>query len=141
MRVSSPATFSVPSSSLGALSGSFNTPEFAIFHLYGWSAQCQFLSGSADVANGQVTGSIKLQASNQVVKGYSMEQSVGPKPTVWTDISGSTAPIAVGPGTPTQTVFWNYGQMFGRYVRGVYTHTSGTGSLGSFDWFGKGASE
>ncbi len=73
---------------------------------------------------GTPTGSFKLQGSNDV------ESTV----TDWEDIPGSTLAVAGAAGTQ----MWNYADAPFRWVRIVYTATSGTGTLSKCLFSAKG---
>ena len=150
MKISAPFTFTVASGSLGALSGSFTTSPFPVYHLYGFSVEASFTQGDSTgpqtgVGATQVTGTFSLQACNDVVQGQALFGNTHVLPnysgstlTNWANIAGSSQNVAAGPGTATQNIFENYGQFFGRYVRASYTHTSGTGSV-VLNFVGKGS--
>lgn len=73
---------------------------------------------------GTPTGSFKLQGSNDV----------GDSVTDWEDIPGSTLAVAGAAGTQ----MWNYTRSPFRWVRIVYTATSGSGTLSKMIFNAKG---
>lgn len=73
---------------------------------------------------GTPTGSFKLQGSNDV----------GDSVTDWEDIPGSTLAVAGAAGTQ----MWNYTRSQFRWVRIVYTATSGSGTLSKCIFNAKG---
>lgn len=88
------------------------------------SIQATWTGGSAD-------GALKLQTSCQNVPvGTGTNQSA--QVVNWTDYSGTTTVVA-GAGSFT----WRLPAMGDKWVRVVYTRTSGTGSL-TVDFMGKG---
>lgn len=79
---------------------------------------------------GTPTGTIKLQASNDIVQvDPSNSNPVGPDPAGlvvnWSDIPSSSQAIAGAAGN----FLWNQADVGYRWVRVVYTFASGTGTL------------
>lgn len=105
------------------VTGSVVTGSSAIplTHLGGYSIQA-IMSGSGPAG---VTGSFKLQAS--LDRTPSVNAAVI-NLTNWTDISGSSASIAVNPNT-NHSVIWNVADAYYPHVRLLYTNTAGSGSL------------
>lgn len=90
------------------MSASFNSKAILLDQIYGFSFQAVF--------TGSPVGSFKLQASNDDVKNESDVSN-------WTDVADSTAAVnAAGDLT------YNYEGCFFKWVRIVYTFSSGSGS-------------
>ncbi len=82
----------------------------------------QYVYSIQAVYSGTPVGSLKLQASNDIVTlGAGGGQ---PAITNWTDISGSTVGISAA-----GNYLWNVSNFGYRWTRLVYTQTSGTGTL------------
>ena len=85
--------------------------------IYGFAIQA--------IYTGTPIGSIKLQASSDAPLHTSQTSNGGPDVvTNWVDIANSQYTIA-----GTGQYMWNYNGAFFRYVRIVYTNTSGVGHL------------
>lgn len=105
------------------VTGSITTGSSAVplERIEGFSVQA-IMAGTGSVG---VTGSFKLQASldratNVNAKNISLSN--------WTDVSGSSASIAVAPNA-SHSVVWNVSQAYYPFVRVHYTNTAGSGSL------------
>lgn len=90
--------------SAGDMSASVNSDNVKLDQIYGFSFHAIF--------TGAPVGTFKLQASNDPSA-----------PTNWADIPDSEQPV-VGSGD----IFWNYNGAFYKWVRVVYSRTSGTGT-------------
>ena len=86
----------------------FSSQPIFLYQIYGFSLQAIFTRTP--------NGSFKLQGSNQDVK-------FGSSVTEWTDLSGSTVAV-----TAAGDALFNFNGAFFRWVRLVYTRSSGTGS-------------
>jgi hypothetical protein len=95
----------VSAESMGA---SFNSSVFSLADVMGYSIQAVF--------TGSPNGVFKLQASNDMVS------AVGDIVN-WTDIASTSIAI-----NSNGTAMWNIADVYYRWVRLVYTRTSGTGS-------------
>lgn len=71
------------------------------------------------VFTGSPVGTFKLQASNDQTETASSVAS-----DTWADITGSTVNV-----TAANTIVWNHADMYSRWVRIVWTKTSGTGTI------------
>jgi hypothetical protein len=92
-------------------------------HLQGYSVQASYLtSGSAGV-----TGSFKLQASNDPTSTAWNDKTNPVVLTNWTDISGSS--VAVQASGSGNNAMWNVDGAYYSWFRLAYTNTSGSGSL------------
>lgn len=99
----------------GSMAGNLNSVPLNLEFAFGYAIQCEF--------TGSPVGSLKLQGSNDAAPDANF-QFPNFAPTNWTDLSGtSTAVAAAG------SVMFNAASTYYRYVRVVYTFTSGTGSL------------
>lgn len=97
--------------SAGDMSANINSSATLIEWVFGYSIQV--------VMSGAPVGSLKLQASNDFDAGRPMAAPVN-----WTDIALTTQAVN-GAGT----AFYNIPDSMYRWVRLVYTFTSGTGSM------------
>lgn len=100
---------------LSAVDASINESTAAVDleNMLGYSIQAIF--------TGAPVGTLKLQGSDDWTPDA---QFVQPPPTNWTDITGSsTAVSAAG------SVLFNTANSYYRWVRAVYTATSGSGTL------------
>lgn len=87
------------------MSGSFNSPAVDIANLIGYSLQAVF--------TGTPNGTFKLQASCDDLEA----------PVNWTDVGSSSVAI-----TAAGSAIWNNDGAHYRWVRLVYTRSSGSGS-------------
>jgi len=84
------------------------------------------------VASGAPVGSLKLQAScDDVPSGTGSNPSANV--THWSDIAGTTQAVSA-----SGNYFWNVSDIGFKWIRVVYTFTSGTGTL-TITYNGKGA--
>lgn len=84
----------------------------------------QLIACSAQAVNvGTGVGTVKLQASNDG-PGLRVDAKGNPLPTNWNDITGAT--VAVSGAGPFLIPKIDLGY---RYIRAVYTFTSGTGTI------------
>lgn len=104
-----------PLLSAGDMSGSLNSQPLNLEFAFGYSIQCVF--------TGAPVGTLKLQGSNDAPPDAN-PNFINFAPTNWTDISGSSTAVAAA-----GSVLFNAASVYYRYVRVVYTFTSGTGSL------------
>lgn len=95
-------------------STSFNSGNIYIENCFSYSVQV--------VVTGTVAGSLKLQASNDVINIQSDPDGSGV--TNWTDITGSTQAIS-GAGNG----IYNVSSSIYKWLRAVYTSSSGTGNM------------
>jgi hypothetical protein len=101
--------------SAGDMSGNLNSSPLSLEFAFGYALQCVF--------TGAPVGTLKLQGSNDAPPDANF-QFASFSPTNWTDITGSSAAVAAA-----GNVLFNGTGTYYRYVRAVYTFTSGTGSL------------
>jgi ABC-type phosphate transport system substrate-binding protein len=97
-----------------SMGASFTSESVLIDQIYGFSMQAVF--------TGSPVGTFKLQASNDNINAK-FPQDV----TNWTDIADSSEAISDAGG-----ITWNFNGAFYRWVRVVYTRSSGSGSCDIF---------
>lgn len=90
------------------MANSFTSSHILLDQIYGYSLHA--------VYSGSPVGTFKLQVSNQDVQ---LRESV----TEWTDLGSSSVSVSASGSN-----MWNISDAFYRWVRVVYTKTSGTGS-------------
>ena len=118
--------------SSGTLSASFSTPGLNILHEYGYSVTVSI--------SGSLTGSVELQASNDAgndrLPAAFSQQTAGQSATFlnqgivnWTQVDGSLHPLSASTLGGSSNILYNAEQQFYKWVRLVWTHTAGTGSI------------
>lgn len=117
-------TQTVDSTSMNA---SFNGDTMQIGHLEGYSLSLRAVETSATLA-----GTLKLQGSNNAIREDSPNNDADSN-AVWVDITGSTQNVS-----GTGNFLWNVSEAYYRFVRVVWTRTSGQGTATMY-WAGKGA--
>lgn len=102
--------------SAGDASGDLNSSALYLDQMFGFAM--------AAVITGAPVGSLKLQGS--VAYGPRSNALTADGTTIpdWNDISGSTQAV-----TGAGEVTWNFNGTFYKWVRVVYTSTSGTGAI------------
>lgn len=105
----------------GDMSGTISSEAVDVAHLVAYSIQAVF--------TGSPVGVLKLQCSNDITDPGSRTPFV---PTNWTDIAGSSQSVSAAGDHA-----WNVLTAGYRFVRAVWTPSSGTGVLGA-RFFGKG---
>lgn len=98
-------------SSTDLSTASITTSAIGVNHVYGFSIQIVF--------TGSPVGVFKLQASNDEVEEYASVDA-----NTWDDITGSEISV-----TTADAITWNHEDVFFRWVRVVWTKTSGTGTI------------
>lgn len=76
------------------------------------------------IISGNPTGTATLQGSIDVGQPIPMQPVFGQGVTNWEDIANSSYPV-----TGAGQIVWNVGRSFYKWVKVVYTATSGTGSI------------
>lgn len=99
----------------GDMSGSLNSAPLNLEFAFGYAIQCEF--------TGSPVGTIKLQGSNDSTPDANFQFS-NFAPTNWTDITGTSTAV-----TTNGSILFNAASVYYRWVRVVYTVTSGSGSL------------
>jgi hypothetical protein len=109
------------------MSGSLNSIGIDLQQLFLGSIQIVWASGATPV------GALTLEVSNDIV-----QPSLGTNPAAnvvnWTTYSGSSTALSGNSGT----AFYNITDMGFRWLRLVYTRTSGSATMNAV-FFGKGA--
>jgi len=101
----------------GDASGDLVSEGVSMEYQYGISIQA--------VISGTAAGTLKLQGSNDFGNPSEAAGPVhGQNVVNWSDIADSSAPV-----TGTGTVTWNFQGVFYKWIRVVYTATSGTGTM------------
>lgn len=106
-----------------SMNASFNGAAFGLDHLEGFSVQLKWTN-----ATGPITGTFKLQASNNAILDNPTASGENPA-AIWEDIDGSSENVS-GSGS----AFINVADCYYRSFRVVWTHSSGTGSVDIYIW-------
>lgn len=106
---------SIQLSSAVDMGSSFNSTGINLISQYAYSIQGVWTGGTA-------VGTFKLQGSND--PGDNGVGNTANQPTNWTDISSSSQAISGSPGS----ILYDVTECSYRWVRLVYTRTSGTGA-------------
>lgn len=101
----------------GDMSGSLTSIGIDINQMFGYTVQAVWTGSSP-------TGTFKLQISNDMVNDYMGSSNPAANVTNWTDYSGSSQAI-----TASGDFAWIVSDSNYKWVRLVYTRTSGTGTL------------
>lgn len=109
----------------GSLGATLNSSTIDMNQYFGGSIQAVWTGASVD-------GTFKLQISNDIVRVTPSTGDVGTEIVNWTDYTGSST-TAAGAGD----FMWNMVYSNFRWVRLVFTRTSGTGTLNAI-FSGKG---
>jgi hypothetical protein len=107
------------------MGSSFNLSPILLDHVANFSIQLAF--------SGSPNGRFKLQASNDSGRNKFTQEKDLNSIVNWSDITGTSSSIN-GSGT----LMWSLADIGYKWVRVVYTRTSGTGSLNSCNFFTKG---
>lgn len=100
----------------GDMSGSINSNPFRLEHLNTVAIQAVFTGSSP-------TGTFKVQVSNDTQL-ITESGDIGATVNNWSDVSGSSVSV-----TASGDVAWNLPNTGFRWVRVVYTRSSGSGTL------------
>lgn len=100
----------------GNASGNLTSSALYLDQMYGFAMQA--------VVTGTAAGTIKLQGSVDFGPRSNALVDDGSNISNWNDVSGSSQAV-----TGAGTVTWNFNGVFYKWVRCVYTSTSGTGTL------------
>lgn len=100
----------------GDASGNLTSDPVPLEYQYGISIQA--------VITGTAAGTLNLQGSNDFGNVPPGGPDRGQGVTNWTDIAGSSAPV-----TGAGTVTWNFQGVYYKWIRMVYTASSGTGTM------------
>ena len=104
--------------SSSSLAGNITSNPIPLDQIYGFAIQA--------VWTGVPTGTLKLQASSDSPSRQTQTSLGGPDViTNWTDVANSSVALTGSSGN----YMWNFTSCMFRYVRLVYTSTSGTGSI------------
>lgn len=98
----------------GNMSANITSSALPLATMYGYSIQV--------VMTGVLTGTLKLQCSDDFGNSNSAVDGTGI--TTWTDVQGTSTAI-----TNTTTTVYNFADVFYRWVRLVYTATTGAGTM------------
>lgn len=102
----------------GSMSVSFNSDPVSLISVYAYSIQLTWASGSTPVGTFKLQGSLD-SGDNGLGQGYVA-------PTHWTDITSSSQSISGTPGS----IIYDVTECSYRWVRLVYTSTSGSATIG-----------
>lgn len=100
-----------------AMSASFNSTAFNIERTAVIGIQAVWSGGGSPV------GTLKLQVSNAAPDETGSTPLNAPTGATWTDVSGSSTSVSAD-----GDYFWNIAELGARWVRLVWTRTSGSGS-------------
>ena len=121
--------------SSGTLSASFSTPGLNILHEYGYSVTIAI--------SGSLTGSVELQASNdpgndRLPPAFNQQTSGQSATTLnqgivnWTQVASSLQQLSASTLGGSSNVLYNAEQQFYKWLRVVWTHNAGTGSIDAY---------
>lgn len=100
----------------GDASGNLASNPVSLEYQYGISIQA--------VVTNTAAGTLSLQGSNDFGKVPPGGPDIGQGVVNWTDIAGSSAPV-----TGAGTVSWNFQGTYYKWIRVIYTASSGTGIM------------
>lgn len=116
----------------GSMTQSFNSYGFDTQQMLGFSVQAVWTASVGSVTG---TGTLKLQSSNDLshIPGNVQATGIDPATNVsrWDDIANSSQPVLLST-SGSSSFTWNYPIFQGRWVRMVFTTTSGSGVMSAY---------